>query len=44
MFSIRPATNLDKAFLVDIVYQALFVPPGREPFPRSALEAPEIAH
>lgn len=44
MFSIRPATNLDEAFLVDMVYQALYVPPGHEPFPRSVLEAPEIAH
>lgn len=27
-----------------MLYEALFVPPGREPFPRSFLEAPSIAH
>ena len=44
MFSIRPATHLDEAFLSDMLYQALYVPPGHEPFPRAVLEAPEIAH
>jgi GNAT superfamily N-acetyltransferase len=44
MFAMRPATHLDEAFLFDMLYQALYVPPGHEPFPRSVLEAPEIAH
>jgi len=44
MFTTRPATHLDEAFLFDMLYQALFVPPGHELFPRAVLEAPEIAH
>lgn len=44
MYSIRPAAHIDEPFLVEMLYDALYVPPGHEPFPRSVLEAPEIAH
>jgi GNAT superfamily N-acetyltransferase len=41
---IRSASRHDEAFLVDMLYEALFVPPGCERFPRSVLDAPAIAH
>jgi GNAT superfamily N-acetyltransferase len=44
MFTMRPATHLDEAFLFEMLYEALFVPPGQKPFPSSILEAREIAH
>lgn len=44
MYTIRPAARIDEPFLVEMLYEALFVPPGHEPFPRSVLDAPEIAH
>jgi ribosomal protein S18 acetylase RimI-like enzyme len=42
--TIRSASPHDEAFLFDILYEALFVPPGCEPFPRSVLDAPEVGH
>lgn len=44
MFTIRPAVATDEPFLFEMLYEALFVPPGTEPFPSSILEAPDIAH
>ena len=44
MDTIRSASQHDEAFLFDMLYEALFVPPGSEPFPRSVLDAPEVAH
>ena len=44
MDAIRSAFRHDEAFLLDMLYEALFVPPGSEPFPRSVLDAPEVAH
>lgn len=44
VYTIRSASRGDESFLFDMLYEALFVPPGREPFPRSVLEAHEIAH
>ncbi len=38
--SIKPD---DKEFLREMLYQALFVPPGQEPYDRSVLELPEIS-
>ena len=42
--TIRPATQLDQAFIREMLYEALFIPPGHEPFPRSVLDQPDIAH
>ena len=44
MDTIRSASRHDEAFLFDMLYEALFVPSGDEPFPRSVLDAPEVAH
>lgn len=41
---IRRATSSDEPFLFDMVYEALFVAPGDDPFPRSVLDVPQIAH
>lgn len=41
--TIRPATQGDQAFLREMLYEALFVPPGHEPFPCSVLDQPDIA-
>ncbi len=43
-YTIRPALGRDEPFLFEMVYEALFVPPGSEPFPRSALDQPELLH
>jgi ribosomal protein S18 acetylase RimI-like enzyme len=40
---IRPLTPADEPFLWEMLYQALFVPPGEEPFPRDILSQPEIS-
>ena len=42
--TIRPTTQFDEAFIREMLYEALFVPPGHEPFPRSVLDQPDIAH
>jgi ribosomal protein S18 acetylase RimI-like enzyme len=39
---IRPATADDQAFVTEMQYEALFVPPGAEPFPRTVLDDPAI--
>jgi GNAT superfamily N-acetyltransferase len=44
VFTIRPATGDDETFLFEMLYEALFVPPGAEPLPRSILDEPKIAH
>jgi ribosomal protein S18 acetylase RimI-like enzyme len=41
---IRQATSHDETFLFEMVYEALFVEPGGEPFARSVLDHPQIAH
>ena len=41
-FSIRTAVAADQAFISEMQYEALFVPPGDEPFPRSILDEPHI--
>jgi GNAT superfamily N-acetyltransferase len=38
----RDATAADTAFLREMLYLALFVPPGLPPFPRSVLDEPGI--
>jgi GNAT superfamily N-acetyltransferase len=38
----RPATAADEAFVTEMQYEAFFVPPGGDPFPRSVLDEPAI--
>jgi ribosomal protein S18 acetylase RimI-like enzyme len=42
--STRPATAADEGFLRQMVYEALFVPSGRPPFPVSVLDQPDVSH
>ena len=41
--TIRPLTLADEPFLWEMLYQALYVPPGRPPFPRATLDEPDIS-
>lgn len=36
---VRPATGDDQSFLTDMLYEALFVPPGAAPFDRAIVDA-----
>ena len=40
---LRPIIPSDQPFLWEMLYQALYVPPGKPPFPRSILDDPDIA-
>ncbi len=40
---VRSVTSADVPFLWEVLYHALYVPPGHPPFPRQALREPEIA-
>lgn len=40
---IRELTTADQAFVTEMQYEALFVPAGAEPYPRSVLDDPDIA-
>ncbi len=42
-YRIRPLTQADEPALWEMLYYAIYVPPGDEPPPRSILDAPEIA-
>lgn len=42
-YRLRQATRHDEPFLVDMLYEALFVPPGEAPPDRSVLDRPEVA-
>jgi ribosomal protein S18 acetylase RimI-like enzyme len=42
--STRPATAADEGFLREMVYEALYVPAGRPPFPASVLDQPDVNH
>ena len=44
VYTIRPASRIDESFIFDMLYEALYVPPDHERFPRSALETPAIAN
>ncbi len=44
MATVRPAVRTDEGFLRDMLHLALFVPPGKPPVPREALNEPKIAH
>ena len=41
--TIRAAASADEAFLGEMQYQALFVPPGDDPYPASTVHEPGIA-
>ena len=43
-FVVRRAARQDAAFLREMQYEALFVPPGGAPFPAAIVDQPEIAH
>lgn len=40
---IRPATSADEPFLWKMLYQAVYVPPGQPPPPRSIVFEPELS-
>ena len=40
---IRPLAKSGEAFLWEMLYYALYVPPGQEPFPKEIVNEPEIA-
>jgi len=42
-FDLRISNTSDEPFLREMLYLALFVPPGEQPLPRSALRNPAIA-
>jgi ribosomal protein S18 acetylase RimI-like enzyme len=42
-YKIRPAASSDQQFLFEMMYQALFIEEGQEPFPLDVVYRPEIA-
>jgi ribosomal protein S18 acetylase RimI-like enzyme len=42
-FRIREATRGDEPFLLEMLYEALFVPVGSRPFPQSIIDRPDLA-
>lgn len=44
MVTLRAATAADLPFLWDVLYEAIFVPPGQAPPPRSILRDPRVSH
>jgi ribosomal protein S18 acetylase RimI-like enzyme len=42
-YSIRRLTSSDQPFLWEMLYQSLFVPEGRKPFPREVLGRSEVS-
>lgn len=43
-YSLRPATAADEAFLWEMLYQAIYVPPEQPRPARSVLQEPSLAH
>jgi ribosomal protein S18 acetylase RimI-like enzyme len=43
-FEIRSLSPNDEPFLWDVLYEAIYVPPGEPPPPRSVVHEPEMAH
>lgn len=41
--AIGPASPADQPFLREMLYEALYVPPGSPPFPRSVIDEPSLA-
>lgn len=42
-FRLAPLSTADESFLWEMLYMALYVPPGKPPFPREILQDPDIA-
>jgi hypothetical protein len=42
-YAIRPLIPSDESFLWEMLYQALFVPPGTEALPKGIIYQPELA-
>jgi ribosomal protein S18 acetylase RimI-like enzyme len=42
-FRLTPLSASDESFLWEMLYMALYVPPGKPPFPREILQDPDIA-
>jgi hypothetical protein len=42
-FKIRPLNTVDEPFLWEMLYQALYAPPGAPPFPPEIVRQPEIS-
>ncbi|HMN28614.1 MAG TPA: GNAT family N-acetyltransferase [Caldilineaceae bacterium] len=42
-YQIRPLTSADQSLLWEMLYQALYVPPGAAPFAREIVHEPELA-
>lgn len=42
-YFIRPCVSADESFLWEMLYQALYVPEGKPPFPREIINQPEIS-
>ncbi len=42
-FAFRPLTSADESFLWDMLYLALYVPPGQPALPRDVLRRPQIS-
>lgn len=43
LYKIRPLNSADESFLWEMLYQALYVPPGAPPFPPEIVQQPEIS-
>ncbi|MDJ0569808.1 MAG: N-acetyltransferase [Pleurocapsa sp. MO_192.B19] len=43
LYIIRPIEETDEPFLSEILYQALYIPPGASPLPRDIILRPELA-
>ena len=41
---LRPISSSDQDFLWEMLYQAVYVPPGSPPLPREIIRQPELAH
>ena len=42
-YIIRPIKTTDEAFLWEILYQALYIPPGKSPLPKDIVFQPQLA-
>ena len=42
-FTLKPLAGNDEPFLWEMLYQAIYVPPGQKPPPRSILQEPALA-
>jgi ribosomal protein S18 acetylase RimI-like enzyme len=42
-YFVRPATSNDEAFLWEMLYLAIFIPPGCEPLPKAIVKEPALS-